>query len=144
MSYAVSAALQAALYERLVTDSGVTAAVGEHVYDVVPPGRIPALYVSLGPEEVRDRSDKSGHGAQHDFTIGVVTDAAGFQSAKEAAAAVSDALVDARLELARGILVSLQFLRARAVRVDDARRRRIDLRFRARVEDTQREISETD
>ena len=54
----------------------------------------------------------------------------------ESKAAVSDALVDASLILSRGKLVSLNFHRARARRVQDADMRRIDLRFRARVEDS--------
>jgi len=49
---------------------------------------------------------------------------------------VSDALLDATLILSRGTLVSLNFYRARARRVQDADMRRIDLRFRARVEDS--------
>ena len=142
MSYGPAAALQQAIYERLKADADVAAAVGDAIYDVVPPGKTPSIYISIGPEDVRDRSDKTGQGAQHDFTISVVTDAAGFQSAKRAAAAVSDALVDARLDLARGTLVWLAFMRARARRTDDARRRRIDLQFRARVEDHRPTTSE--
>ncbi|MEE4209555.1 MAG: DUF3168 domain-containing protein [Parvularcula sp.] len=135
MSYAIAADLQRAVFAALRRDPGVTGSVGEAIYDVVPPGKIPSTYVSLGPEEVRDHSDKTGRGARHDFTISVVSDAAGFMTAKEAAAAISDALVDAELPLARGRLVSLSFLRAKALRDRDAQLRRIDLRFRAHVED---------
>ena len=135
MSYGMSAALQAAVYARLEADSGVQALVGAAIYDAAPAGSVPGLYLSLGPEDVRDRSDKSAGGAVHDFTVSVVTDAAGFQGAKDAAAAVSDALVDAPLALARGRLVSLAFLKARARRVSSGAQRQIDLRFRARVED---------
>ena len=136
MSYGVSSALQAAVYQRLQADAALAALVGGDIFDAAPPGVVPTIYVSLGPEDVRDRSDKTGRGADHDFTVSVVTTAAGFQSAKDAAAAVSDALVDAPLVLSRGSLVSLNFVRARAKRVQDADVRRIDLRFRARVEDT--------
>ncbi len=136
MSYAVSAALQQAVYRSLKDNPAIAEAVGDAVYDVVPAGKVPSTYISLGPEEVRERSDKTGRGAQHDFIVSVVTEAAGFHSAKLAAGAVSDALVDAQLELSRGVLVSLTFLRGRAVRVEDARIRRIDLRFRAYVDDT--------
>ena len=136
MSYGVSSALQGAVYQRLQADAALAALVGGDIFDAAPPGVVPSIYVSLGPEDVRDRSDKTGRGADHDFTVSVVTTAAGFQSAKDAAAAVSDALVDAPLVLSRGSLVSLNFVRARAKRVQDADVRRIDLRFRARVEDT--------
>lgn len=136
MSYGVSAALQRAVYQRLQADSALTALVGSAVFDAAPPGIISGTYVSLGPEDVSEKSDMTGHGALHEITVSVVTDAAGFAAAKEAAAAVSDALVDATLVLARGSLVYLNFHRARARRVQDADVRRIDLLFRARVQDT--------
>lgn len=135
MSYGVGAALQAAVFGALTGDATLAGLVGSAIYDVVPSGTVPALYVSLGPEEVRDRSDKTGRGANHVFTVSVVTEVPGFQAAKEVAAAVSDALVDAPLVLSRGVLVSLSFERARAFRERDGARRRIDLRFAARVED---------
>ncbi len=84
---------------------------------------------------MREKSDKSGHGALHTITVSVVTDRAGFQTAKEVAGAVSDALVDADLTLARGRLVYLAFDRALAKLEGTGTQRRIDLRFRARVED---------
>ena len=135
MSYGVASALQGAIYQRLRASSALEALVGDAIYDAVPPGTVTGTYVSIGPEDVRDASDVSGGGAQHDFTVSVITDAAGFQAAKEVAAAVSDALVDATLILARGRLVGLWFLRARARRVETGETRRIDLTFRARVED---------
>jgi hypothetical protein len=134
MSYASAAALQAAVYQRLVGDAAVAGLVGAAVYDAVPPGPLPPTYLSLGPEDARDRSDKTGAGAEHDFTVSVVTDAAGFQTAKALAGAVSDALVGADLALTRGRVVDLWFLRARARRVGAADQRRIDLWFRARVD----------
>jgi hypothetical protein len=66
--------------------------------------------------------------------VSVVSSAAGFQAAKAVAVAVSDSLVDAELVLARGRLVGLRFVRAVARRLDEGRARRIDLTFRARVE----------
>ncbi|MGO4853169.1 DUF3168 domain-containing protein [Phaeovulum sp. W22_SRMD_FR3] len=135
MSYGVASALQGAIYQRLRASSALEALVGDAIYDAVPPGTVTGTYVSIGPEDVRDASDATGGGAQHDFTVSVITDAAGFQAAKEVAATVSDALVDATLILARGRLVGLWFLRARARRVETGETRRIDLTFRARVED---------
>lgn len=135
MSYGVSAALQQAIYQHLVADTTLSALVSGAIYDAVPAGIITGTYVSLGPEDVRERSDMTGQGALHAITISVVTDAAGFQAAKEVAAAVSDTLADASLTLTRGRLVYLNFHRARARRVEDADVRRIDLIFRARIED---------
>ncbi|MBI1217475.1 MAG: DUF3168 domain-containing protein [Rhodobacteraceae bacterium] len=134
MSYAVAEALQAALYGRLLGDEALGALIGGAVYDAVPPGAGTGTFVLIGPEEVRDASDKTGDGAEHRFTVSVVTDAMGFERAKATAVAVSDALVGADLVLNRGRLVSLGFLRATAKRVSNGAGRRIDLVFRARVE----------
>jgi hypothetical protein len=135
MSYAVAAALQKAIYDRLTGDTGVAALVGDSVYDALPDGALPALYVVLGAEDVRDASDKTGGGAEHRLVISVVTERAGFAAAKAVAAAVSDALVDADLSLARGRLVALNFAKARAMRVGTGSIRQINLTFNARVAD---------
>lgn len=135
MSYALSAALQAAVFQQITGDPTVTAAVGSDVFDAVPSGQVPSLYVALGPERVRDASDKSGGGALHEFTVSVVTDAAGFATAKGVAGAVSDALIDAPLTLSRGRLIGLRFVRATAAQTSKGKIRRIDLIFRARVAD---------
>lgn len=133
MSYGVAQSLQEAIYAHLRADAALTALVGEAVYDVIPPTDLPALYVALGAEVVRDKSDMTGGGAEHELTISVVTHNAGFSSAKQAAGAVSDALVDAELTLGRGALASLHFYRARAARVGTGDERQINLIFRARV-----------
>ena len=134
MSYAVAAALQAGVYETLRDNAGVGDLVGNRIYDAVPKGRLPDLYIALGPEKALDASDKTGRGAWHDFAVSVISDDAGFQGAKEVSAAVCDALIDAQIALERGHLVALNFKQARARR-EKAGRRRIDLIFRARVED---------
>lgn len=133
MSYAMSGPLQAAVYQQLFTDPALSALVGVHIFDALPSGAVPSLYVALGPEKVRDASDATGAGALHEFTVSVVSDAAGFAVAKEAAGLVSDALVDADLILSRGALVSLNFYKAAAARVGTGDTRRIDLFFRARL-----------
>ncbi len=135
MSYALSSSLQAAVYQRLAADTDLAAIVGSDIFDAIPTGAVPAIYVALGPEKVRDASDGLGGGAWHEFTISVVTESAGFNQAKEAAGLVSDALVDADLTLTRGKLVGLRFRRAKAARVGTGDTRRIDLTFRARVSD---------
>lgn len=135
MSYGVSAALQAAIYQRLLANTNLTALVGTAVYDNPPSGAVLGTYVSLGPEDVRDRSDKTSYGALHMITISVITDAAGFQVAKQVGAAVSDALQGAELILSRGMLCYINFDRATARRVGTGETRRIDLRFHARVQD---------
>lgn len=135
MSYGVSAALQTAVYQRLAADPALAALVGASIFDALPAGVLPPLYVVLGAEEVRDASDKTGGGALHEFTVSVLTESAGFATAKAAAAAVSDTLVDAPLVLARGTLVSLNFYKAKAARIGTGDMRQINLIFRARVAD---------
>ncbi len=135
MSYGPSAALQTAVFGALSGDAGLALLIGTAIYDAEPAGALPPSYVTLGAERVKDRSDGTGGGAVHEFDVVIVTEADGFQVAKTIAAAVSDVLVDADLALARGRLVSLQFYKARAARVENGRVRRIDLTFRARTQD---------
>ena len=135
MSYGVSAALQEAVFQQLYNDPGLSVIVGSNVYDALPAGTLPSLYVALGPELVKDQSDKTGAGALHEITVSVVTDVAGFAQAKTAAAAVSDALVDADLALSRGVVVALNFYKATAARVGTGDVRQINLIFRVRVAD---------
>ena len=130
MSYGVAAALQAAVYQKLVADLP-----GVAIHDALPVGTAPGTFVLIGPEEALDASDGSGAGAEHRFVISVISDATGFLQAKEIAVQISDALVEADLVLARGRLVWLQFLKAQAKRLEAGEARRIDLRFVARVED---------
>lgn len=131
MSYAASAALQGAVYQRLSSWSGLA---GVSVVDAVPPRAGTGTFILLGPETVSDQSDKSGLGAEHVFQVAVISDAKGFMEAKTAAGQVSAALVGASLTLTTGTLVSLGFVRAAARRLNTGDSRRIDLTFRARIE----------
>lgn len=131
MSYAASAALQGAVFGRL---TGWGPLAGVSVVDAVPPGTGTGTFILLGPETVLDQSDKSGLGAEHQFVVSVISDATGFIPAKTAAGEVSAALVGASLTLATGSLVSLNFVRASAKRLNTGDSRRIDLTFRARIE----------
>lgn len=135
MSFAGSGPLQEAVYAALVGDPTLGVIVGTAIYDAVPPGNLPAIYVRLGSETAQDASDGTGTGALHRFTVSVITTQPGFASAKQAGAAISDVLHDADLVLSRGVLVSLRFERARAARIDRGAARQIDLRFAARVQD---------
>ncbi|MEP3441572.1 MAG: DUF3168 domain-containing protein [Sulfitobacter sp.] len=135
MTYAISGALQTAVFEALSADAVLSGLVGTAIYDAVPVGSLPQLYIRLGSETVRDASDISGDGAEHVLTVSVITTNPGFSGAKAVAAAVSDALHNAPLTLSRGRLVSLRFDRAAAQRIDGVTGRQIDLRFRARVQD---------
>ena len=131
MSYQAAAALQSAIYARLAGFAGLS---GVSIVDAMPPGTALGTFVLIGPEQVLDQSDKSGGGAEHRFEIAVISDASGFLTAKQVAGAVSEALLGAALALTTGTLVSIQFLRASARRLEAGDTRRIDMTFRARVE----------
>jgi hypothetical protein len=135
MTYAMTAALQAAVYGRLVADPGVQAVVGGNVFDAAPGGALPETYVVMGEETVAGRHDASGAVARHDLVVSVLSDAAGFATAKAAAAAVSAALDGAALTLSQGRLVDCRFRRAKAKRGTSPGSRQVDLTFRALVED---------
>ena len=134
MTYALGAALQTALYETLSADAVLSDLVAGAIFDAVPESA-PDLFVALGPERAVGRSDVSGQGAVHEFRISVVTRRGGYHAAKTAGARISDLLSTGGLDLSRGRVVSLRFLRADAKRDEGEGTRRIDLRFRARLDD---------
>jgi hypothetical protein len=135
MSFAVSEALQAAVFAALTGDTAVVALVGSNIYDALPSGSLPGLYVALGEEKVRDLSSKTGAGALHDLSVDIHSDVTGFLASKALAAAICDALIDAELTLSRGTLTSLQFKFARARKGISPDQRVINLTFRALVSD---------
>ncbi|WP_103333631.1 DUF3168 domain-containing protein [Pseudotabrizicola formosa] len=131
MSYGAAAALQTAIYALLTSAPALS---GVLVVDALPPATVASAFVLIGPEEVVDRSDKSGDGAEHQIVISVISEVTGFLTAKVLATGVSDCLTGATPTLSTGRVVSIQFLRAVARRLDDGGVRRIDLTFRVRVE----------
>ncbi len=135
MSYVLSGALQAAVFQELFADPAVSELVGDAIYDVPPTGVLPDLYLLIGQERVLDASDCTGSGAWHDLTLTAVSTSSGFLAAKQVSEAVSDALNNAELALSRGRLVGIRFRKATASRAKDGHRR-VDMTFRARVEDS--------
>ena len=90
MSYAAAAALQAGVFGAL---TAAPALAGVSIVDAIPPGTTPGTFILIGPEVAVDQSDGTGAGAEHRFTISVISDAAGFLTAKTLAAAVSAAVL---------------------------------------------------
>jgi hypothetical protein len=112
-------ALQLAVYAALQGDTVVMDLSGGAIFDAVPPGCGSGIAREPRPRAGADRADKTGPGALHEFSVLVVSDGAGFATAKALAVAVSDALDNAALTLSRGTLVSLDFRRATARRSGD-------------------------
>lgn len=133
MSFATAQALQAAVYAALKTDASVTALAHDAIFDALPKGNLPALYIVLGAENTRDHSTQTSAGALHDIEVEIYSDAPGFQTAKQLAAAVCDALIDADLTLDRGKLIRLHFKSARARKGTGSGQRVVRLMFRACV-----------
>lgn len=131
MTYALAAPLQAAVFARLVDDPALA---GVPVFDAAPEGAVAPVYVVLGAEDVRDRSDKTGRAAQHRFVLTVAGDGGGFHALKETAAAIEVAL-GAGLVLTRGRVALMRFERAVARRDRDGTRRRVEMTFRALLDD---------
>lgn len=134
MSYSRATALQAALFASLSGDAELTMLVPGGVHDAPPPGTPQGTYVVLGAEEVIDRSDVSGPGAEHRVLISVLSDAAGFATAKAAAERVGAILSATPPALAQGRIVAIWFHTATARKDDAGNVRRVDLRFRVRIE----------
>ncbi len=136
MNLSFDVGLQGAIYRRLTSDAGLSALVGDAVYDAPPEPGAPArlAHVTLGEERVRPFDTKTSHGALHDFTVVVHSGADGFAAAKRIAAAVCSALVDAPLSLDQGRLVAIRFQRATAERAAAPEKRRVSLLFRAVVD----------
>ncbi len=140
MTYALAWPLQEAIYAALNADPGVVAVLGDRIYDAPPPFSGPAEaeapYVTLGDERAEDWSTATDAGAVHTVTLSVHAPRHGFGVAKQAAGAVSDALLGAALTLSRGRVVNVRFIEALSARAEDGQLRRIDLRFRVVLEDT--------
>ena len=137
MSYAATAALQAAVYGALRDSDALADLVGDAIYDAMPVAAPPGTYVSLGPEEVKDAGDMTAAGASHDFVVSVLSgtdEANGFGAVKAVAVVVSDVLETTGITLDRGPLAGLWFLRARARRAENGAGRRVDMTFRARID----------
>lgn len=140
MTYALSWPLQQAVYQLLSGDPSVTALVGARIYDAPVPLDAEAepegLYLTIGDERVEDWSTATDRGAAHLLTIAVHAPRRGFAEAKQAAGAVSDALLGGALSLSRGRAVLVRFTGARTRRGEGDALRRIEMRFRVTVEDT--------
>lgn len=125
--------LQKAVVARLKGDAGVTALVGQRVYDQPPTA--PAFpYVSLGPDQtLPDRAD-CYEGSEVTFQVDAWSRAVGFPEVKRIAEAARAALADAALTLTGFRLVDIAFVEGRTFRDPDGLTSHSALNFRALVE----------
>lgn len=139
MSMSLSVALQGAVFAALSGDAALIALVGTEIYDAPLPvgGSLPAgEYVTLGEEVVKPFDTVTSSGGRHDFDVTVHSPANGFSAAKTVSAAIASVLIDANLTIPGGSLISLRFLKAKAKRGVAPELRRIEMRFRAVVENS--------
>ena len=139
MTYALSWPLQEGLFALISGDPACDALLSGRVYDAAPHlgGEEPdGVYVTLGDEQTSDWSTASDAGAIHLVSMSIHSPGHGFAVAKQAAAAVCDAVLAGGLTLSRGRLVNARFVDARTRRAEADAHRRIDLRFRLTLEDT--------
>ncbi len=140
MTYALSWPLQKALYELIGTDAACLQHFGQRIYDAAPPflgEQAPeGIYLTFGDEEVTDWSTGTDAGAVHLVKLTVHAPRRGFSEAKQAASAVSDAILGGALAPSRGRIVNARFVDARTGRSEADALRRIDMRFRITIEDT--------
>lgn len=136
MSYSLSSALQAAVYERLSEDAFLASLVGSAIYDepLQQAHNSESAYVVVGEETVRPFDTQTSSGALHDFDVTVHSGHFGFDCAKRIAGRICAALVGSQWDLAGGKIVDIRFLRARAQRGRSPVKRTISLRFRAVVD----------
>ncbi|MGF1500816.1 MAG: DUF3168 domain-containing protein [Paracoccaceae bacterium] len=140
MTYALAWPLQEAVFSRLTADPGVTALLGDRIYDAGPqtdgPLSAEGPFATLGDETAEDWGTQTDRGAAHVLRVTVTAATPGFQLAKRAAGAICDALLDADLPMARGRVIFAGFVDAKTERAEADALRRIVLRFRLLIEDT--------
>jgi hypothetical protein len=140
MTYALSWPLQQALHAAIAGDPDCAAFFGARIYDAAPPfgqdAAAEGLYLTIGDETVVDWSTATDRGARHQVTLTVYAPRHGYAEAKQAAAAVSDVLLDGTLAPARGRVVDARFIGARTRRAEGDALRRIEMRFGIVLEDT--------
>ena len=129
-----AAALRAAIYDSLLADGALTAALGgPRVYDE-PPVSAAFPYVTLGEARINDFSAGGEPGQEHQLTLHAWSRQGGHKEAHVIAGALLQALDDAPLTLADHRLVNLRFAVADVRREADGRTYHALVRFRAVTE----------
>lgn len=140
MTYAMAWPLQQAVFATLCESALCEQHFNGQIFDApLPFGSEAApegLYLIIGDEEVEDWSTGSDRGAVHLISLNIHAPRRGFAEAKQAAADISDALLNAEIVLTRGRVVNVRFVDANTHREEADQLRRIEMRFRFTLEDT--------
>jgi hypothetical protein len=127
-------ALRKAIRAHLLTDAAFVAALGRpKVFDEAPRDADPpyALFVET---QMRDWSAELCRGAEHFFTLAIVSTQRGLNGAIAAAQQLVDLLDEASLALDGHALIDLRFLSLETRRDQSGRFARVDIKFRATTE----------
>lgn len=139
MTYALAWPLQEAIYGVIGADAACVQFFDQRVFDGAVPFPVEAepegLYLTIGDEQVRDWSTGTDDGAEHIVQLTIHAPRRGFGDAKQAAAAVFEALTAGPYALSRGRIVNVRFLEARTRRAEGDAFRQIEMRFRFVLED---------
>ena len=129
-----TAALRAAIYDSLIADGALNAALGgPRVYDEAPASAV-FPYVTLGEARISDFSAGGEPAQEHQLTLHAWSRQGGHREAHVIAGALLQALDDAPLTLADHRLVNLRFSVADVRREADGRTYHALVRFRAVTE----------
>lgn len=139
MTYALSWALQEAVFGTLSADAALSGMIGDRIYDAPPPFESDAApdtpWLTLGDERVDDWSTRDGAGAAHLLSVTVTAPHRGFAEAKKIAGRVCDVLLGGGLTLTRGRVAFIGFVGGRTKRLEKDLLRQVELRFRVLVEE---------
>lgn len=140
MTYALAWPLQEALFATLCENQLCEQHFNGQIFDApLPFGSEAApegLYLIIGDEEVQDWGTATDAGAVHLISLNIHAPRRGFAEAKQAAADISDTLLNSTMNLARGRVVNIRFVDASTHREEADQLRRIEMRFRLTLEDT--------
>ena len=127
-------ALQKAIYQRLVADAGLSAALGgARVYDHVP-RQVTPPYIAMGRSTVTDWSTGGDEGHEHALTLHVWSASAGHRETHELMGLVESAIDGADLALEGHRLVNLRHELSEARRDPDGETHHGIVRLRAVTE----------
>jgi hypothetical protein len=134
MSASPVMALRKAVRARLLADPALVAALGgQKLFDEAPRGADPP-YALFAETQMRDWSADLCRGAEHFFTLALVSTQRGLSGALAAAQRIVDLLDDPALSLEGHRLVNLGFVSMETKRDQSGRFARVDVRFRATTE----------
>lgn len=134
MSASPVIALRKAIRAHLLADAALVAALGgQKVFDEAPRGD-ETPYAIFAETQARDWSADMSRGAEHFFTLAVVSTQRGLNAALSIAQQITSLLDEAPLTLEGHALTDLRFLSLETKRDDKGRFARVALRFRATTE----------